>query len=83
MNGAENYCKGFGTSAHLASVLNNNQKDFLRMKLNYGDWYYIGLKQKDSSTDDDISTFEWLDGSVNDGYNLFGHYGKNNKSGLS
>ena len=76
MNEAESYCQGFGSSAHLASVLNNDQKDFLRMKIPYGDFYYIGLRQKAASTDDDISTFEWVDGSVNSGYNLFSNYGE-------
>ena len=78
MNGAENYCKGFGIGAHLASVINNEQLDFLRPKLlaiTIRNSYYIGLRQKDTSTDDDISTFEWLDGSVNSGYNLFNNYG--------
>jgi len=65
MDDAESYCRGFG--GHLASLLSQEEQNFAMQVLTFRttfDDYWIGMRQKNGSQNDDLSAFEWTDGSA-------------------
>ena len=73
MDSAERYCMGYG--GHLASVLSVGENSHLGDKVGYSDSYWIGWRQKDTSTADDTNDFTWTDGSPSNGFSCFNYKG--------
>ena len=76
MESAERYCQGYG--GHLASVLSLEENTHLGDRVGYSDNYWIGWRQKDSSTSDDTNDFTWTDGSTpsTSGFSCFNYKGQ-------